>query len=295
MSVKAMNWVWECSQAVGNNRLVLLAIADRCQENGAGAWPALEDLQAKTLLSESTVRRCIQALIKSGELETKARKGRTNTYRIRYESRSAREAAPARTDEPSHEGCQIDTPAQLEGVSLLKPRQIDRGVSSERGGVSPDERGGVSAVTPEPSLTSSTSVPRAVREDRRTNDGQRIRVFLAWWCDTYRQHLRATYRVVAKRDVNAVRQLLELYGEDGLKAMCVLLFTEKQDAFITKSDRGVGVLLVKASWLASRRAEAERRVAVDVSFPCQHVPRCNSRLICEHRKVHPERYQGMAV
>ncbi len=35
-----MNWVWANSSASGNERLVLLALADACsRDDGTGCWP----------------------------------------------------------------------------------------------------------------------------------------------------------------------------------------------------------------------------------------------------------------
>jgi biotin operon repressor len=76
-----MTWVWDHSQARGNDRLVLLAIADHAHDDGAGAWPSQELLTQKTHLSESTVRRCIRSLEDLGELVTdRGRLG--NRYRV---------------------------------------------------------------------------------------------------------------------------------------------------------------------------------------------------------------------
>ena len=68
MSVKVMAQVWDVSEAVGNARLVLLAIADSCDHDGTNAWPAVATIAKKTLLSERTVQRKIKELVSLGEL-----------------------------------------------------------------------------------------------------------------------------------------------------------------------------------------------------------------------------------
>ena len=68
MSVKVMALVWDGSTAVGNARLVLLAIADSCDHDGTNAWPAVATIARKTLLSERTVQRKIKELVEIGEL-----------------------------------------------------------------------------------------------------------------------------------------------------------------------------------------------------------------------------------
>lgn len=68
MSVKVMAAVWDESEAVGNARLILLAIADSCDHDGTNAWPAVATIARKTLLSERTVQRKIKELVGLGEL-----------------------------------------------------------------------------------------------------------------------------------------------------------------------------------------------------------------------------------
>ena len=95
-----MNWVWESSQAVGNDRLVLLAIADRANDEGRDAWPSVSTLAQKTRLHARTVQRCIKSLLESGELEAEpggARQRGANIYALRMD----RPAAPAAVAPPT--------------------------------------------------------------------------------------------------------------------------------------------------------------------------------------------------
>ena len=68
MSIKVMAAVWDESDAVGNARLVLLAIADSCDHDGTNAWPSVATIARKTLLSDRTVQRRIKELVGIGEL-----------------------------------------------------------------------------------------------------------------------------------------------------------------------------------------------------------------------------------
>lgn len=81
MSIKVMNWVWEHSDAAGNERLVLLAIADNADDDGSNAWPSRATLAAKTLLDERTVRRIIKRLEAAGRLRVESGNGRTHSNR----------------------------------------------------------------------------------------------------------------------------------------------------------------------------------------------------------------------
>jgi|GEM_PF-6013870 len=84
MSVRAMSWVWEHSPTGGNERLVLLAIADTADDNGANAWPSINTLARKTRLAPRTVQRVISRLRDDGQLyvEPSAGRGGSNIYTI---------------------------------------------------------------------------------------------------------------------------------------------------------------------------------------------------------------------
>jgi hypothetical protein len=68
MSYKISALVWEGSTQKSGNLLVLLAIADHASDRG-DAWPGVPLLARKTRLSTRHVRRCLHALVNSGELE----------------------------------------------------------------------------------------------------------------------------------------------------------------------------------------------------------------------------------
>lgn len=68
MSIRVIQWVWDHSQSVGNDRLVLLAIADCANERGENAYPAILTLAKKCNISERTVQRSIKQLKAIGEL-----------------------------------------------------------------------------------------------------------------------------------------------------------------------------------------------------------------------------------
>jgi hypothetical protein len=75
MSVQAMAWVWQHSQAEGTARLVLLAIADRVNKRGVDAWPSQQRLAEKCRISERTVRRVVDELVALRELEVEKYRG----------------------------------------------------------------------------------------------------------------------------------------------------------------------------------------------------------------------------
>ncbi len=60
MSITAMKWVWANSPTSGNERLVLLALADACsRDDGTGCWPSVATIARKANISDRTVCRVI--------------------------------------------------------------------------------------------------------------------------------------------------------------------------------------------------------------------------------------------
>src|SRR5260370_34844134 len=86
MSIAVMNWVWGCSPTSGNERLVLLALADACsRDDGSGCWPSIPTIARKAAVSDRTVRRVIARLEAAGRLIVHrggGRAGSTNSYTV---------------------------------------------------------------------------------------------------------------------------------------------------------------------------------------------------------------------
>jgi hypothetical protein len=68
MSIDVSTLVWKHSKQKGSALLVLLAIADNCHDDGAGAYPSYQTLAAKSRLSERNVKYIIKTLEASKEL-----------------------------------------------------------------------------------------------------------------------------------------------------------------------------------------------------------------------------------
>ncbi|MFJ5151423.1 helix-turn-helix domain-containing protein [Streptomyces sp. NPDC088353] len=90
MSFKVTNWVWARSESRNGARLVMLALADRADDNGC-AWPSIDDLAERTKLSPRAVQKAINTLVDSGELEVENGGGRhrSNRYRITPKPRTS--------------------------------------------------------------------------------------------------------------------------------------------------------------------------------------------------------------
>lgn len=79
-----MNWVWEQSPVKGNERLLLLAIADCASDDGTNAYPSKQKLKDKTKLDLSTIRRIVKRLEQQGQLVVyrSDQRGRANVYDV---------------------------------------------------------------------------------------------------------------------------------------------------------------------------------------------------------------------
>jgi hypothetical protein len=86
MSIAVMNWVWANSPASGNDRLVLLALADACSRaDGTGCWPSAATIARKANISDRSVRRVIARLEAGGHVKVHrggGRAGSTNSYTV---------------------------------------------------------------------------------------------------------------------------------------------------------------------------------------------------------------------
>lgn len=92
MSVKISSQVWEWSNAEGSSRLVLLALADFCDDDGF-CFPGIARVAKKCRINERTVQRCIKELEECGELVVdrqqgaKTAFGHTNRFRVTLRNR----------------------------------------------------------------------------------------------------------------------------------------------------------------------------------------------------------------
>ncbi len=87
MSIAVMNWVWASSPTSGNERLVLLALADACsRDDGTGCWPSAATIARKANISDRSVRRVIARLEADGQVLVHRgggeRAGSTNSYTV---------------------------------------------------------------------------------------------------------------------------------------------------------------------------------------------------------------------
>jgi thiol-disulfide isomerase/thioredoxin len=113
MSVRVMSWVWDYSPVGGNDRLMLLAIADNADDTGANAWPSIATLARKTRVDERTVQRIIRRLTDGGHLKVEATAGgrRSNRYTVVMTPPPSAEE-PANGSYPQDDGNNPQPPAE---------------------------------------------------------------------------------------------------------------------------------------------------------------------------------------
>lgn len=78
MSVKTMSRVWDYSTSSGSSLLLLLALADYCNEDDI-CWPGLDKLHLKARISKRQVQRTLTTLEQRGEIYARSGDGRGNT------------------------------------------------------------------------------------------------------------------------------------------------------------------------------------------------------------------------
>jgi hypothetical protein len=66
MSIRVMSWVFENEEMDSNQKLVALALADHCHDDGSEARPGLARIERKTSLSRRTIQRTIKSLLDDG-------------------------------------------------------------------------------------------------------------------------------------------------------------------------------------------------------------------------------------
>lgn len=147
MSIAVMNWIWTSSPTSGNERLVLLALADACsRDDGTGCWPSIATIARKANISVRTVQRVLDRLERDGHLIVHRGQGgahrSTNSYTVVI-----------------HNGCQSDARHPATGDAGDTP-----GVTQLR------HPTGDTAVTPDPPGNHQDPPPPAREPGDRSGD-----------------------------------------------------------------------------------------------------------------------------
>lgn len=68
MSVRVLSWVLDNSEAPGNDRLVLIAIADEADDDGTNSYPSIDRIARRARVNKRTTMRALERLEETGEL-----------------------------------------------------------------------------------------------------------------------------------------------------------------------------------------------------------------------------------
>src|SRR4051812_47595730 len=72
LSVWNIQTVWKHSKSTGNDRIVLLVLADHAGDEERLAWPSVELMAKKANCAERTVQRSLKSLVDLGEIAVHA-------------------------------------------------------------------------------------------------------------------------------------------------------------------------------------------------------------------------------
>jgi hypothetical protein len=168
VSVQATTWVWEHSKAENAGLLVMLAIADSANREGAAAMQSVPTFAKMCRISDRHVARCIVKLLEMGELEKTGVSQRygTTVYRL------PRMGADPRYPTPDLE------------VTPDNPSTPDIG---ERGPLTSDPSTPDPQVTQPQETTPGTTTPSSPvgddegRDDSKTSAPGVDALFTDWW------------------------------------------------------------------------------------------------------------------
>lgn len=111
MSIRCQTWVYEHSEATGNDRLVLLAIADEADDDGTNGHPGIDRISHKARVPKRTTMRCIDRLEAAGHLVVHRPavrgRGHFNTYVVvMHPAEKGATLAPEKRREKARNGAQ---------------------------------------------------------------------------------------------------------------------------------------------------------------------------------------------
>lgn len=110
MSIRVMTAVFDHSQSRLADRLVLLVIADRSDDDGTGCFRGRDSIAHMAGVSTSQVTVSIRRLKELGELEVTDRPGRSNLYRVTLPSQNLSGSPSQDLADTLTDGC--ETPSQ---------------------------------------------------------------------------------------------------------------------------------------------------------------------------------------
>lgn len=279
MSVKIMGLVWELDLPQ-RDLLVLLALADHADHEGANAYPSLALIAWKVGSSERTVQRSVTRLVERGILEAQSRPGKTTVFNLHLDRCPSK--PPFRSSNPR----QNATPDKMS--PLTRQPKICGGT--------PD-----TAVSPEPSIenrqeeSGRASIPQP---DGGALAYTLIEAYADAWdvvVEKYRRSLHTTHR-------KAAGQLADLGAKpDEVRAMIAdkraqgrhmdeypLVFAARDYvAWKSKAANGSAPVDEKTAWRAAQKARPNVAydAALDMLLPAFNDEDDRRRYITDYLKL----------
>ena len=147
MSIQAVAWVLDHSQSKLGDRCVLIALANHADKYGFGARPGIKLLAAEANIHERTVPRCLENLIRIGEIEFTGEyaneRGRpTKVWRIakmpipgNMPGYSDDETEPAKHSFYNRADCPVTAPTAVEPPITGQSERDNRALGAPKPGV----------------------------------------------------------------------------------------------------------------------------------------------------------------
>jgi len=109
LSIQAISWVLEESEAEGLDRLVMIVLANYANEDWL-AWPSQRTIQREARIAKNTVRAAVGRLVESGELEIVERGDHRRSTRYRLTRTPARKGGSDLTHPTGLGGSEVGQP-----------------------------------------------------------------------------------------------------------------------------------------------------------------------------------------
>lgn len=189
-----MSWVWDQSRSRKTDRLVLLAIADCCSEDGSNAYPSMAELKRKTGLSERAIQASFVRLVGLGELFVGRNLGPRGCNRYRVIMAPADPAPPQEMHPAGSAGVRTVEAPQVNATTPADPAPPAESAPPQRVRRTPADP--APGTVREPSENSSTKSSSRTRGTRIPDDFGISREMRDWATDEIpgfsvdREHMR---------------------------------------------------------------------------------------------------------
>jgi hypothetical protein len=218
LAIEVVGWVFTHSRSKNAARLVMLAVADACNNpDGTGAWMSNAALMAKTNLSERAVQAGVAGAELLGELKVERNRGRggVNRFTVVMTSACPADSAPPPENPQNLRGADS---AGFGGRDEEADAQATHGKGAESAGQADDEKGAESAPgTVRTKNSSSKSSSRDANTKPQSNRGGRLPADFHATADMIAWARENTPHVGAKETAAFIDHFRSAPGQKGVK------------------------------------------------------------------------------